>query len=104
MGWATLTCRLLSQRPNRCQRLKRWLEVTKEGDGEAIIIAVGGLTNIAQALELDSNFAGRVKQLIIMGGAFGYNRHSGNVSPVAGSKYRQRPASGRYCISQRHGD
>ncbi len=67
------------------------VEVTKEGDGEAIIIAVGGLTNIAQALELDSNFADRVKQLIIMGGAFGYNRHNGNVSPVAEANIASDP-------------
>jgi inosine-uridine nucleoside N-ribohydrolase len=42
-------------------------------------------------LELDSNFAGRVKQLIIMGGAFGYNRHSGNVSPVAEANIASDP-------------
>ena len=39
--------------------------------GEMAIIAVGPLTNIAQAILLDPELPGKVKQLSIMGGGFG---------------------------------
>ena len=69
---------------------KALIEITRQ-TVEVIILAVGGLTNIALAIELDPGFASRVKQLIIMGGAFGYNGHSGNVSPVAEANIASDP-------------
>lgn len=48
--------------------------------GELVICAIGPLTNIADALNLDPNFARNVKQLVIMGGAF---EVPGNVTPEA---------------------
>ncbi len=50
---------------------------------EITIIAVGRMTNLAQALAEDPGIAPLVKQVVIMGGAFGYNGHSGNVTAVA---------------------
>lgn len=70
------------------------VEISKEegNNGEKIsIIAVGGLTNIAAAIDLDPAFTSRVSELIIMGGAFGYNQHSGNVSPVAEANIASDP-------------
>jgi purine nucleosidase len=70
------------------------VEISKEseGRGEKIsIIAVGGLTNIAAAIALDPAFPSRVGELIVMGGAFGYNQHSGNVSPVAEANIASDP-------------
>lgn len=51
--------------------------------GRITLIAVGPMTNLALALRHDPAIAGKVKQVIIMGGAFGLNGHSGNVTPVA---------------------
>ena len=45
---------------------------------ELVICAIGPMTNIADALNLDPNFAQNVKQLVIMGGAFGV---PGNITP-----------------------
>ncbi len=66
------------------------VDLSKQID-DLIIIAVGGLTNIALALELDPGFSARVTQLIVMGGAFGYNGHGGNVSPVAEANIASDP-------------
>ncbi|MBV8380338.1 MAG: nucleoside hydrolase [Paucibacter sp.] len=51
--------------------------------GAITLIAVGPLTNLALALRQDPGIAAKVKQVIIMGGAFGANGHFGNVTPVA---------------------
>ena len=51
--------------------------------GEVTIIAVGRMTNLALALRADPDVARLTKQVIIMGGAFGYEGRSGNVTPVA---------------------
>lgn len=54
-----------------------------ENPGEITLIAVGRLTNLARALKKDPTIAQRVKEVIIMGGAFGYYGHTGNVTPFA---------------------
>jgi len=51
--------------------------------GKITLIAVGPMTNLALALRHDPGIAGKVRQVVIMGGAFGTNGHSGNVTPVA---------------------
>ena len=52
--------------------------------GELTIVAVGRLTNLALALQLEPRIADLVAEVIIMGGALGSNQHTG-----------QRHASGR---------
>ena len=47
------------------------------------LLAVGRMTNIARALELCPELPQLVLEMIVMGGAFGFNGHRGNVSPVA---------------------
>ncbi|MDB5397943.1 MAG: Nucleoside hydrolase [Rhodospirillales bacterium] len=47
------------------------------------IVAVARMTNLALALRRDPGIAPLVKDIIVMGGAFGFHGHSGNVSPVA---------------------
>jgi purine nucleosidase len=59
------------------------IETVRANPGEVTIIAVGRMTNLALALRLDPDFAPLVKSVVIMGGAFGFNGHSGNVTPVA---------------------
>ena len=41
----------------------------QEHKGELVVCAVGPLTNIADAMQLDPEFAGNIKRLVIMGGA-----------------------------------
>jgi inosine-uridine nucleoside N-ribohydrolase len=50
---------------------------------EMSIVAVGRMSNLALALELCPELPALVKEVIVMGGAFGFNDHRGNVSPVA---------------------
>jgi purine nucleosidase len=47
------------------------------------IVAVARMTNLALALRRDPSIAHLVKEVIIMGGAFGFHGHSGNLTPVA---------------------
>jgi purine nucleosidase len=51
--------------------------------GEIVLLAVGPLTNLALALRHDPSITGKVKQVVVMGGAFGTFGHGGNVTPVA---------------------
>ncbi|CAM8912167.1 unnamed protein product [Rhodiola kirilowii] len=48
--------------------------------GQVTVVALGPLTNIATAMQLDPEFAQRIGQIILLGGAFGVN---GNVNPAA---------------------
>ncbi|WP_308194096.1 PfkB family carbohydrate kinase [Pelomonas sp. CA6] len=51
--------------------------------GELCLVAVGPLTNLALALRHDPSIAAKLREVVVMGGAFGLRGHSGNVSPVA---------------------
>jgi inosine-uridine nucleoside N-ribohydrolase len=59
------------------------VDTVRAHPGEVTLIAVGRMTNLALALQHDPGIAPLVKAVSIMGGAFGINGHSGNVSPVA---------------------
>ncbi len=59
------------------------VDTVRAHPGEVTLIAVGRMTNLALALQHDPGIAKQVKAVSIMGGAFGVNGHSGNVSPVA---------------------
>ena len=58
-------------------------EMVNAEPGAITLIAVGPMTNLALALRHDPAIASKVKQVIVMGGAFGTFAHCGNVSPVA---------------------
>jgi len=51
--------------------------------GALTLVAVGPLTNLAHALALDPELPRHVRQVVVMGGAFGTLGHGGNVTPVA---------------------
>ncbi|GGE00921.1 inosine-uridine preferring nucleoside hydrolase [Aureimonas endophytica] len=59
------------------------IDTVRARPGEVTILAVGPLTNLALALREDPDFAPLVKDVVIMGGAFGFNGHLGNVTPAA---------------------
>ena len=59
------------------------IETVRQHPHEISIVAVGRMTNLALALREDPEIASLVKEIVIMGGAFGYRGHSGNVTPVA---------------------
>ncbi|WP_171179389.1 nucleoside hydrolase [Ruegeria sp. HKCCD8929] len=44
-------------------------ETARQHKGELVVCAIGPLTNIADAMRLDPEFAGNLKRLVIMGGA-----------------------------------
>lgn len=56
-------------------------DLVRANPGEVTIVAVGRMTNLALALAHDPGIAALVKQVVIMGGAFGGN--NGNVTPAA---------------------
>lgn len=59
------------------------IDSLKAHPGEVTIIAVGRMTNLALALRAEPEVAKLAKQVIIMGGAFGYEGRSGNITPAA---------------------
>ncbi|MGI9222192.1 MAG: nucleoside hydrolase [Woeseiaceae bacterium] len=59
------------------------VDIVKNNPHEISIVAVGRLSNLAQALDICPELPELVREVVIMGGAFGYNDHRGNVSPVA---------------------
>ena len=66
------------------------IAATKAHPGEVVICAIGPLTNIADAIQRDPGFAGRVGRLVIMGGAF---EVPGNITPQAEANIWHDPAA-----------
>ena len=56
------------------------VDIAKSSPGQITLVAVGRLTNLAEAIRLDSSFTSNVRDVIVMGGAF---HVPGNVTPVA---------------------
>ncbi len=59
--------------------------------GEITLVAVGPLTNLALALEAAPDIVDLVKEVVVMGGAFGENDHRGNVTPFAEANIHDDP-------------
>lgn len=66
-------------------------EMARRHPGELTLVAVGPLTNLALALQHDPQLVDHVKEVVVMGGAFGANGHRGNVSPVAEANIASDP-------------
>jgi purine nucleosidase len=58
-------------------------DLARRHGSELTLVAVGPLTNLAQALALDPELPRHVQRVVVMGGAFGTLGHGGNVTPVA---------------------
>jgi purine nucleosidase len=59
------------------------IDKLKAEANEITLVAVGPLTNLALALQAAPEIVHLVKEVVIMGGAFGVNGHRGNVTPYA---------------------
>lgn len=59
--------------------------------GEVTLVAIGPLTNLALALRAAPKIAGLVAEVVIMGGAFGSQGRSGNVTPFAEANIHNDP-------------
>lgn len=59
------------------------VDIATANPGDISLVAVGRLSNVANALKLCPELPQLLRELIVMGGAFGFNGHRGNVSPVA---------------------
>jgi len=59
------------------------IDLVRADPHEITIVAVGRMTNLAEAMRQDPGIVPLVKAVSVMGGAFGRNGHSGNVTPVA---------------------
>ena len=64
------------------------VEQARQNPGQISLIAVGPLTNIAQALEQEPDLPKLVKQLIVMGGSVD---EPGNVTPLAEANFFNDP-------------
>jgi purine nucleosidase len=69
------------------------IDTLRAHPGEVTIIAVGRMTNLALALRADPEVALLAKRVIIMGGAFGYEGRSGNITPAAEANIHGDPVA-----------
>lgn len=67
------------------------IDTVKTSPGEITLVAVGPLTNFALALDAAPEITTLVKEVVIMGGAFGMNDHRGNVTPFAEANIHDDP-------------
>lgn len=69
------------------------IDTLRAHPGEVTIIAVGRMTNLALALRQAPEVARLARQVIIMGGAFGYQGRSGNITPLAEANIHGDPVA-----------
>ncbi len=73
------------------------VETVNANPGEVTLLAVGRLTNIAMAFEMDPTAALRVKEIILMGGAY---QVPGNVSEYAEANMAGDPLAAAFVFAQ----
>ena len=60
------------------------IEKVTRSPGEITLVPIGPLTNVALALQREPQVAGKVREIVLMGGAYGVSPYGyGNVTPVA---------------------
>ena len=64
------------------------IDTVRDNPGEITLVTIGPLTNIADAIRRDPEFAGAVKNIVMMGGNA---ECAGNISPAAEFNYWQDP-------------
>jgi len=68
----------------------------RERPGAVTLIATGPLTNVALALAMDRSLAGRLAEIVIMGGALSV---PGNASPIAEANFHNDPEAARIVLA-----
>ena len=58
------------KRPAESSASKALVDLVNASPGEITVVAIGPLTNLAMAMALDEDWADKVKQIVVMGGAF----------------------------------
>ncbi len=71
------------------------LSAVRENPGEAALIALGPLTNVASAIEVDAETMTQIEELIVMGGSFG---SESNVTAAAEFNFFADPVAARVVI------
>lgn len=84
--------------PHRLDAADFIVETVRARPGEIVLIPVGPLTNIAEALRRDPGIAGLVRETIVMGGAYGC---AGNATPHAEANIWQDPHAAEIVFSTR---
>ena len=75
------------------------VQAVMDNPGEITIVALGPLTNIAQAIRAKPEFAANVKQLVIMGGAIAsLPDGAGNITPNAEFNFWVDPEAARVTL------
>lgn len=67
------------------------IDSVRANPGKITLVAVGPLTNLALALKAAPDIVDLVKEVVVMGGAFGENDHRGNVTPFAEANIHDDP-------------
>lgn len=71
-------------RPEAAQPAHAFIvETLRRHPGEVSLLAVGPLTNLALALRAAPDVADLAREVVVMGGAFGFHGQGGNVTPHA---------------------
>ncbi len=68
-AWEILSCRHQKRSPVNESAADMILRLSHEYSGELTLLTTAPLTNIAVALLRDPDLAGRIRKLVIMGGA-----------------------------------
>lgn len=63
------------------------VELAERYPGELSLVCVGRLTNLSKALDLSPRLPSLLREVVVMGGVFGYRENRGNVSPVAEANF-----------------
>ncbi|PXX94661.1 nucleoside hydrolase [Halomonas sp. LBP4] len=72
-----------TRRPDPRPAYRLIIDTVRRFPGEVTLVAVGPLTNLALAIQEAPEIASLVKEVVVMGGAFGVGGQGGNITPVA---------------------
>lgn len=72
------------------------VRLVRENPGEITVIATGPLTNLARADQRDSGFSRDVREIIVMGGAYGV---AGNITPRSEFNFHLDPEAAKIVLN-----
>lgn len=79
----------IDRKENKKSAIDFLIQTVNENPGQITIVALGPLTNIAECIRRDKEFANNVGSLLIMGGSASY----GNITPFAEFNFYKDPYS-----------